>query len=67
MLIVTPGTQLAGEAKNDQNHTATPAQAIQAGATHLVMGRSIARAASPIAAFTSICGEVAEAAEHRHR
>jgi orotidine-5'-phosphate decarboxylase len=66
MLIVTPGTQLAGEATNDQNRTATPAQAIQAGATHLVMGRSIARTASPVAAFTSICGEVAEATEHRH-
>ena len=61
MLIVIPGTQLAGEAKNDQTRTATPSQAIQAGATHLVMGRSIARAASPITAFASICREVAEA------
>ena len=67
MLIVTPGTQLAGEAKNDQTRTATPSQAIQAGATHLVMGRSIARAASPVAAFTSVCGEVAEVTGHRHR
>ena len=67
MLIVTPGTQLAGEAKNDQTRTATPSQAIQAGATHLVIGRSIARAASPVAAFTSICCKVAEATEHRHR
>jgi orotidine-5'-phosphate decarboxylase len=67
MLIVIPGTQLAGETTNDQTRTATPSQAIQAGATHLVMGRSIARAASPVAAFTSICGEVAEATEHRHR
>ena len=64
MLIVTPGTQLAGEAKNDQTRTATPSQAIQAGATHLVIGRSIARAASPVAAFRSICAEVAEAVEH---
>lgn len=67
MLIVTPGTQLVGEAKNDQTRTATPLQAIQAGATHLVMGRSIARAANPVTAFTSICGEVAEAAEQCHR
>jgi orotidine-5'-phosphate decarboxylase len=66
MLIVTPGTQLAGEAKNDQNRTATPSQAIQAGATHLVIGRSIARAASPVTAFASICSEVAEAAKHSH-
>ncbi|HOZ65425.1 MAG TPA: orotidine-5'-phosphate decarboxylase [Burkholderiaceae bacterium] len=67
MLIVTPGTQLVGEAKSDQTRTATPSQAIQAGATHLVIGRSIARAASPVAAFVSICSEVAEATEQRHR
>jgi orotidine-5'-phosphate decarboxylase len=66
MLIVTPGTQLEGEAKNDQARTATPSQAIEAGATHLVMGRSIARAASPVAAFASICDEVAKAAGFRH-
>ena len=60
MLIVTPGTQLAGEAKGDQTRTATPTQAVLAGATHLVVGRSITRAANPIAAFASICGEVAE-------
>lgn len=67
MLIVAPGTQLVGEAKNDQMRTATPLQAIQAGATHLVVGRSIARAASPVAAFAAICSEVAEATEHRCR
>jgi orotidine-5'-phosphate decarboxylase len=67
MLIVTPGTQIAGEASNDQTRTATPAQAMQAGATHLVMGRSITRAASPVAAFASICTDVAEATKHYHR
>jgi len=67
MLIVTPGTQLVGEAKSDQTRTATPSQAILAGATHLVIGRSIARAPSPVAAFVSICSEVAEATEQRHR
>ncbi len=66
MLIVTPGAQLAGEAKSDQTRTATPSQAIQAGATHLVMGRSIARAVNPVTTFASICGEVAEAMEQCH-
>jgi orotidine-5'-phosphate decarboxylase len=61
MLIVTPGTQLAGEAKSDQARTTTPSQAIRAGATHLVIGRSITRAASPIAAFASTYREVAGA------
>lgn len=67
MLIVTPGTQLASEAKSDHTRTTTPSQAIQAGATHLVMGRSITRAESPIAAFASICGEVVQAVERGHR
>jgi orotidine-5'-phosphate decarboxylase len=58
MLIVTPGTQLADEAKSDQTRTTTPSQAIRAGATHLVVGRSITRAVNPIAAFASIFSEV---------
>ena len=62
-LIVTPGTQLAGEAQSDHARTATPAEAIRAGATHLVVGRSIARATDPIAAFASVCSEVAEHGE----
>jgi orotidine-5'-phosphate decarboxylase len=67
MLIVTPGTQLAGEAKGDQTRTGTPSQAIRAGATHLVIGRSITRANSPIAVFVSICGELVQAVERGHR
>lgn len=60
-LIVTPGTQQPGDAGNDQARTATPAEAIRAGATHLVIGRSISRAPSPVAAFAAICAQVAEA------
>lgn len=61
MLIVAPGTQLPGEAKNDHARTATPAQAIRAGATHLVTGRSISSAVDPSAAFAAICDQVLEA------
>lgn len=60
-LIVTPGTQLPGDAKNDQARTATPADAIRAGSTHLVIGRSISRAQNPVAALVAICGQVAQA------
>ena len=58
LLIVTPGTQLPGEAVNDQARTATPAQAVQAGATHLVIGRTILRASDPAAAFAAICAQI---------
>jgi orotidine-5'-phosphate decarboxylase len=60
-LIVTPGTQLPGEAKNDQARTATPAEAIRAGSTHLVVGRSISRSQDPAATLAAICGQLAEA------
>ena len=53
-LIVTPGTQLPGEAGNDQARTATPAEAIRAGSTHLIIGRSISRAPDPAAAFAAV-------------
>jgi orotidine-5'-phosphate decarboxylase len=62
-LIVTPGTQLPGEAKNDQARTATPAEAIRAGSTHLVIGRSISRSQNPAASFSAICDQIAEAVE----
>jgi orotidine-5'-phosphate decarboxylase len=64
MLVVTPGTQLPGEAKNDQTRTTTPADAIRAGSTHLVVGRSIARSADPAAVFATICDQIAEASAH---
>jgi len=60
-LIVTPGTQMAGEARNDQARTATPAEAIRAGSTHLVIGRSISRSKNPAVTLAAICGQVAEA------
>ena len=62
MLIVTPGTQLPGDAKNDQARTATPGEAVRAGATHLVIGRSVSRSPDPAASFAAICAQVTEAA-----
>lgn len=39
--IVTPGVRFAGGDVGDQARVATPAEAIRAGATHVVMGRPI--------------------------
>ena len=39
--IITPGIRLQGDKKGDQKRVMTPKQAIQNGATALVMGRSI--------------------------
>ena len=45
--IVTPGIRPAGAETNDQQRTATPAQAISNGVSHIVVGRPITHAADP--------------------
>ena len=56
--IVTPGIRggAADAAKGDQERTMTPAQAIEAGASYLVVGRPIIAAPDPRAAAEKIAG-----------
>ncbi|MDA1321436.1 MAG: orotidine-5'-phosphate decarboxylase, partial [Proteobacteria bacterium] len=58
-LIVTPGVRPAGAAMDDQARAATPASALQSGATHLVIGRPITAVADPRAATQAITQEIA--------
>jgi orotidine-5'-phosphate decarboxylase len=57
-LIVTPGVRPSGAGEDEHARSLTPAQAIAAGATHLVVGRPITRAADPQAAARRILEEV---------
>ncbi|MEC7762772.1 MAG: orotidine-5'-phosphate decarboxylase [Pseudomonadota bacterium] len=57
-LIVTPGVRPAGAATGDQKRIATPAQAIQDGADHIVVGRPIKSAPDPHAAAEAILAEL---------
>jgi orotidine-5'-phosphate decarboxylase len=59
--LVTPGVRSAGAAKGDQQRVATPAEAIRDGATWLVMGRQITRAADPAAEAARVLEEIAAA------
>ena len=52
--LVTPGVRLAGGELGDQKRVATPATAIAAGATHLVVGRPIIGAPDPVAAARQV-------------
>ena len=58
-LIVTPGVRPTGADLNDQARATTPRQALDAGATHLVIGRPITAAADPKAAVQAITREMA--------
>ena len=46
-LMVTPGIRQAGDAVGDQRRVVTPSDAIAAGATHIVVGRSITASPTP--------------------
>ncbi|MBP2653656.1 MAG: pyrF [Firmicutes bacterium] len=59
-LIVTPGIRPVGSASNDQSRIATPAGALRAGASHLVIGRPITGASDPRAAAMAILREMEE-------
>ena len=52
--LVTPGIRPAGSASDDQRRVLTPAQAVAQGASYLVVGRPITRAADPAAALAEI-------------
>jgi orotidine-5'-phosphate decarboxylase len=58
LTIVTPGVRPAGSAFDDQERVLTPAEAIQAGANHLVIGRPITAAKSPREAALRIADEI---------
>lgn len=64
--LVTPGVRPRGADPGDQARTLTPEEAVKAGASQLVVGRPITRAADPAAAFRSMCHAVGSVrAPHR--
>jgi orotidine-5'-phosphate decarboxylase len=58
-LVVTPGVRPSWAAADDQARAATPAEALAAGASHVVCGRPITAAADPREAALTIAAEMA--------
>lgn len=52
--ILVPGVRLAGSAAQDQKRVVTPAGAVQAGATYVVIGRTVTQDADPRAALARV-------------
>lgn len=60
-LLVCPGVRPTWAEAGDQQRAMTPAAALQAGASYLVIGRPITAAPDPAAAFTRVCQELEQA------
>ncbi|MBZ7924087.1 orotidine-5'-phosphate decarboxylase [Ensifer adhaerens] len=58
MALVTPGIRPAGADKGDQKRVMTPAEALKAGSSHLVVARPIVAVAEPLAAARAILAEM---------
>ena len=56
--LVTPGIRPQGSDKGDQNRIMTPRQAVELGASYLVIGRPITQAPDPMAALAAIENEL---------
>ena len=56
--LITPGIRSKIDKKNDQNRVMTPNEAINNGASKLVIGRSISKAKDPNKTFLDICDSI---------
>jgi orotidine-5'-phosphate decarboxylase len=60
-LRITPGIRLPADGAGDQKRVMTPLLAIESGASYLVIGRSVTRAADPLAVLARINRDIAVA------
>ena len=64
-LRVTPGIRLPGDAADDQRRVMSPRQAMEAGSSYLVIGRSVTRAAEPLEVLARLNADMTAAENDR--
>lgn len=62
LALLVPGIRLAGGETHDQRRVSTPASAVEAGASYLILGRAVTAAANPGAALARARAEAERAA-----
>jgi orotidine-5'-phosphate decarboxylase len=58
LATLVPGVRLRGDAAQDQSRVVTPRDAAQAGATYVVLGRTVTAAADPVDAMGRVIAEL---------
>ena len=58
LATLVPGVRLAGDAANDQSRVVTPADAARAGASFIILGRTVTAAPDPIVAMRRVLDEL---------
>jgi len=56
--LIVPGTRSLGKSMGDQKRSSTPAEAIQAGATHLVIASQVTGSKDPLGELSRIEDEI---------
>lgn len=64
IIFVTPGIRLPEDNVNDQKRTLSPGEAVKAGASILVIGRTITHSIDPIATLCKISKNIEESFEY---
>lgn len=54
--LLVPGIRLPDSPRDDQSRTVTPAEAAAAGATYIILGRTVTKASDPVAALRAATG-----------
>jgi orotidine-5'-phosphate decarboxylase len=61
LATLVPGVRLAGDSANDQSRVVTPGDAARAGASYIILGRTVTGAGDPVAAMARVSEELSAA------